>query len=565
MLCFVGSPKNLSLQCLGDVSSPLPGKLFYTAPQKRQQDSFVDSRGDEMLIFEGIVANSSEIMTRYAAANLKDLLWRAALEPEILAQLHGQYWLLKVRPGSSDLLAFTSLTNNSRLYYYHSGDTLILSDKIRTILRVLKENGISYSVDPLGARMILSYGFMLEGFSTIKEVRNLPASSQLSFSQGKMQISKYHTLKAEALHKDPKAVIAEVDHFFSKAVIQAFSRDVEDQHLAFLSGGLDSRMVVFTAHKHGFREFDVLNFSEPDYLDHTIARDIAREMKLDMNFFSLEHGTYLQHIAENLHYNEAQIVLHGSAHLNQALKSLDAGTYSIIHSGQIGAILKGGWLDGAQQGPADLSKGTYSSKIMNSLIPELESLRDSYSSHEVFMLLNRGFNALNNGDLACYQYSHSLSAFMHPEFLQYSLNIDPALRYRCKIYFEWIRKLHPDAAGHKWERTGAKLTDPYLMRKLKYNLWRGSDKILNRILRRPGRLNMNPFDHWWQSNPTMQAQLQKEFSCIDEVMNHLDAELAIELKILRDSSQLSEKMQAYTLAKGLQYLMEAPAKLCSSA
>ncbi len=558
MYCYVNSSAALELKSLKGVPEELEGRIYYQLPRKKIQDSFVQRQDESILIFEGIVANGQEIINRYAARDLPDLIWQVKTRPEILAQLHGQFWLAFHDAESGDFQAFTNTTNNCRLYYYHVGEILIVADRMRTITRILQDNNIATSVDPKGARMILSYGYMLEGYSTISQIRNLPSGSCLSCESGQVRAEPYHEWDCESRHKDPAKCITELSWLFEKAVEQAFARDDEGEHLAFLSGGLDSRAVVYAAHNLGYRGFNVLNFSEPGYLEARVARGIAQELGLGFSFFSLKDGSYLKDIAQNLVYNDGQIVLHGAAHLFEAIKGLEPARYGIIHSGQMGAILKGGYLRAPHHSKADMNDGAYSTRVLQALLVENTDMGDSYPNHELFTLKNRGFNAIPNGDLAAYEYSHSLSPMLSPDFLQYCLNIEPSLRYGGKLYFDWLKQSYPAAAKHKWERTGAPVSDPYLLSKLKYNVWRGSNKIMRKITGKPDRLSMNPFDYWWQTNPQLQATMKREFKCIDEILPRLDDELARDLKIMKNSSIFSERLQAYTLAKGLQYLSGKP-------
>lgn len=556
MFCLVLSSAKQALASPDRIPALVVEKLYYRAPDKKIQDSFVATRQRQTLVFEGILANATEIITRYAAKNLQDLIWQASDKPEILAELHGQFWLVRYDAQEDSFRAFNNVTNNCRLYYWFQDGALVVADRLRILTSVLMQSGIKLSADPAGARMMLSYGYMLEGFSTIEKIRSLPSAGKLSFADGKLDVRRYHEWDAKILHTDQSACISEVNRLFKKAVEQAFARDQGDKHLAFLSGGLDSRMTVYAAHRAGNRKFKVLTFSEPGYLDAVIAREIADELGLQYNFFSLKKGNYLQDIAENLIYNDAQIILHGAAHLFRAIRLLCPGDYAILHSGQIGAIMQGNFLQGGFHSSPDITAAAYSTRILGATKPNLKGLEEQYLNQELLLLHNRGFNAATNGDLACFEHSHSISPFLAPEFLQYSLNIDPALRTGTRLFMGWIKSMYPQAARHRWEKTGAPASDPRWLVKTKYYLWRGSNKIKLKLSGKPNRLSMNPFDYWWQINPALQARMKQEFACIEDVMPRLDSDLAQDIVTMKNSPSISEKLQAYSLAKGLQYLLD---------
>lgn len=335
----------------------------------------------------------------------------------------------------------------------------------------------------------------------------------------------------------------------------AFQRDEQKQHLAFLSGGLDSRVVVYTAHKLGYRDFETLTFSEPNYLDHKIAKDIAKELDLKMHFYSLGEGKYLLNLPENLAYNEGQIILHGSAHLYNAIRSLPLEDYGVLHSGQLGDMLKGCFLQANRHTPVNLETTAHSAHILSSFASQLNSIRDRYPHHEAFSFYNRGLNSVINGDLASYKDSYSLSPFLDPEFMQYILNLDPALRLDNRLFLKWMKHSFATAAKHKWERTGTKASAPFLIVKLNHIRLRGSAKFKIMFSKKPNRRNMNPFDYWWQSNPDLRKHFEQQRALLEELKPLMDTELYHEMLMLANSQNFSKKMQAYSLVFSSLYLM----------
>lgn len=561
MFCLLKMPPEYS-KTTSQISAELvPGKLYHQTPAKNLSDSFTEQRGDEILILEGIVANGKRLQDAYAVQDLKELIWQALQEHSILGKLHGQFFVACYNVFSGDFKVFTNLSNTVRLYYYHKDDTIIVADKIKLIVDILAATGISCSVSDLGARMMLSYGYMLEGFTTIKEIKQLPSASCLSYVDGVLDESRYFSWNFDVRHQATHKSFRELSHLFTTAVADAFARDEDYEHLAFLSGGLDSRLVVYAAHKLGYKGFSVLNFSEPGYLDATIAEDIAKELKLKLHFISLEGGKYLYDIEQGLLYHEGQIVLHGAAHLFHALQNIPLERYGILHSGQVGDIMKGSYLAARKHTPVNLVSAAYSTRGLQSFANELDYVRQKYPNQEAFVFYNRALNGMTNGDLASYYFSHSISPFLEPEFMQYALNIDPAARYESRAYLAWMKYSFPVAARHTWEKTGARASDPFWLVRLKYNVWRGSNKIKLKITRQPNRLIMNPFDYWWQSNEELRRHLNQEFNCLQQAAPFLDKELQTDMNEMQNSHSLSEKLQAYTLARSVLYLLGKEEKI----
>ena len=158
MLCLLQPASEYGKNICPKIPEYVPGKLYYKAPEKHLSDSFVEQRGDELLILEGIIANGKRLVNAYAAQDLKDLLWQATKDTSILGKLHGYFFAARYNVVSGEFRIFTGPASSVRLYYYHQGDTIIVADKIKTIVDVLAASGVQCSVSDLGARMILSYG-----------------------------------------------------------------------------------------------------------------------------------------------------------------------------------------------------------------------------------------------------------------------------------------------------------------------------------------------------------------------------------------------------------------------
>lgn len=173
-------------------SNALQRGLYYEMPRKQLGDSFVLENEDGILILEGIVANGSRLLTDFAHRDIPSLFYAALQNESILAKAHGQFFLVYYDKRGKSFKAYTNMSSTVRLYYYCDGEELIFPDKIQRITSTLKAKGKSYGISAFGARMMLSYGYMLEGYTTIKEVRQLPSASVLFWQNGKCETRRYH-------------------------------------------------------------------------------------------------------------------------------------------------------------------------------------------------------------------------------------------------------------------------------------------------------------------------------------------------------------------------------------
>lgn len=520
--------------------------LFRSLAHKPIDDSFCKSTAQGYSILEGILLSHS-------TSQVSEMIERD--DHSQLSTIHGQFACLHYNSATEELRVYTNLSNNLRVYYYYLNDLFVAATSIKMIISTLKANGITCSPDELGLRMMLTYGYMLRNYTTIAEIRQLGVANILRVGITGLSQKPYFRYDTKIKHSSYRSCATDLKELFTNAVNQGLKRDGDSRHFAFISGGLDSRLVVWTAHEQGVRDLDCLTFSQPDYLDETIARQICQTLGYKHHFYSLEGGEYLKDLDANLAYHEGQIVLHGAAHLYAAIQTMPLQEYGIMHSGQIGDVIKGSYLQARGHTPVNFAAGAYSTRLIHTLLQEVSKYRSDYTNHEQFILENRGFNCITNGDLACLDFGYSVSPFVEPAFMQYSISVDPALRAGARMYIAWMQRSYPKASKFKWEKFNCPVSTPYYLARLKYNFWRGTDKIKRKITKQPNTLNMNPFDYWWSSNPSLKQHFNPLFTIPEPVSDIISKELEQDIAKMLAVGNLSEKLQAYTVIASLKYLL----------
>ena len=299
--------------------------------------------------------------------------------------------------------------------------------------------------------------------------------------------------------KTEKEAIDNLEDAFQTALDLEYEKDLEYgySHLATLSGGLDSRMNVMLANSKGYKN-DLFCFSESDYLDERIAKKIARDLALKIETISLENGHYLHDLSENVHMYNGAVSYISSAHLNSALKKLELKKYGLIHTGQIGDGILGGFVTEVID-----KKSNYRSKKMSTRFLHKVNFDDKilnkYSSEEVYKLTNRVGNFTNCGSFAIANHqSYLASPFMDTDFIETCLSISPKLKLGSQIYINWIKKCHPDIAKYKWERTGFRPNANWKTEVSRYT--NKLKKEYYKILDKEYKLSMNPLDYWYKNN-----------------------------------------------------------------
>ena len=176
----------------------------------------------------------------------------------------------------------------------------------------------------------------------------------------------------------------------------------------------------------------------------------------------------------------------------------------------------------------------------------MDHILTRYESEEMFMFYSRGFNGVVNGYWVANQYTEACSAFLDVDFLNYALSIPPALKYKAKIYRQWILARHPLAAKYIWEKTRARISANDHIVKIRRLL----RLLRSRILGQRASDSMNPFDYWYRTNPRLPCYMDSYFK---ENIERLDKypELKVDCQKLFARGRFEEKAQCLTLLEAI--------------
>ncbi len=565
MFCFIRGIPNAVLpsggalrkRSLPDNLSGTQCHLIYNIAVNPVTDSYLPAVPATLSCFDGVLINAAQLNDTHALSGIDALLDKVLLDRDItlLSSFHGQFCGMAFDPQAGSGLLFTNQTGSSRLYYWHQGAALIVSSSLAMIVAVLRMNGFPASVDSLGARMLMELGFTVGDSTTIEGIKLLEPGHLLKWQEDTPRVEVYHSFDSEPRHHGMQKVVPQLNDLFREAVQAEYDWDTNHgkSHLAFLSGGLDSRMAVFTAASMGYRDMHCLNFSQSKAPDHLIAQSMAKALGIGYHFHALDGGSYLKQMERGLLYSDGQIIYHGTAHLDTALRGMDTSSFGVLHSGQVGDLILGSFL----YAPRHEAPGSNSISLSPNSDPELDSalraIAAKYSNHEIFALYNRAFNAASNGDLACALSNHAISPFLYPPFAQYCLNVHPALRYNNKLYSEWFKAFQPKAAAFKWDKTGLPISSGEKARALAKLLQRVKHKLARMGIISAG--GMNPFELWLKQDPSLRSELEDRFAHADEhgILAHSAASTHYTRQ--KDSPHLMTRLQAYTAAHSLNQLL----------
>ncbi len=452
------------------------------------------------------------------------------------------------------LILFTDHLASKPVYYFYdkNSSTLIFSSELKVVIAGMRKLSFSPHLDIRGAYCLLTLGYMLGDLTLIREVNKLPPGNVLVYENGEIILNEYYKLKSKPYIEDKEEeIIKELDRRFQEAVKLEYEKDLEYgySHIATLSGGLDSRTNVAYAKKLGFGNITCFTFSQNNTLDETIAKKICSDNHFEFTFFSLDNGDYLmKSIDEIISSNDGLILYSGSAHGYNCLRKLSFHDYGLIHTGQIGDVALGSYLQNKLHNVIDdqiLNKITYSKKLINKLKNIIDTNYINYENDELFAFYERGVNGVFNGYRMYEQFTEFSSPFLYIDFFEYAMMIHPKYRYKEAIYLKWINKYMPEFSKYTWEKYGLPPSYPFLLLEIYQKL-----KLVAGILDRK-HSSMNPTEYWWNSNRALQEKINFIFKeNIKYIENY--PELSADSNYLFKEGSLIEKTQVITLLKAME-------------
>lgn len=451
-------------------------------------------------------------------------------------------------------IIFADHIGSKFIYYTFHNGTLLCSTMIRNLYQFFQENHISYNLSTEGAYLLLSYGFMLENRTLCDKIFKINPGCYLVFQNGKLEEHRYCLLNNTPDNSlSEKDSIELLDEEFRRTVSLQFEKDKEYsyKHLVALSGGLDSRMTTWVSHDMGYVDQLNFTFSQSNYWDEKIPKQIAIDLKHEWIFKMLDNGLWLFDTNEITELTGGNVLYYGLAHGNNLLKYINFENLGIIHSGQLGDVVFGTFfLSENNKIKFHLGDGAYSKTHLNKL--SHIHLKD-FGNQEISNFYYRGFNGANNGMLASMLYSETWSPFMDWDLMNKVLKIPLKFRYDHNIYKKWMLSKYPASAEYTWEKMGTNIKSPTI--KLKGHEVAVSQipkKILEkfRILSKgtSSKNNMNPIGYYLSVNSDLRDYI---FNILEDYEIVPDKELRLILKNIKLKGTDIEKIQAVSLIQAL--------------
>lgn len=332
---------NMNIECLGETVDMGHYRQYNHLLNAFPNDQVFLDEKEQISFLDGFIYNKEKMKTPGAGD------WQHAFagamrmnEGECLRMLRGGFCGYVYHKQDSALVAYTDQVASKALYYYVDGDRWMISSHIPYMTAVLKANGVLYHFNETAARYMLTYGYMLDDSTFVKEIHRLLPGQLVRIGNGDAAVERYYMIPNREVRMSEQEAVERIDSAFREAVRREFDKDREygRRHLVDLSGGLDSRMVSWVAHDMGYTDQLNVTYCRADYLDYKISQKIAVYLGHEYLFKALDDVSWLYDIDDIISKNNGAALYTGITGGSRLLGMLNTEQFGLEHTGMIGDI-----------------------------------------------------------------------------------------------------------------------------------------------------------------------------------------------------------------------------------
>lgn len=519
---------------------------------KYMQDKLFCQNERYILILEGVILNKQELCNKYKGT------WEEAVIKmyeqsgvTFMKELRGSFsgavydkrkelWLLYVDPIST-----------KPLYYYmdENGD-FACGTQINYVTDTMKANGIRREADEHGLSCVLVYGNFMDECTGVKKVKRLFPGDYLVIWGENLEKRTYYQLspqKRKGLSEEE--YIEALDAAFRNAVKRMIEKDQEYGYKTIIdiSGGVDSRMIAYTAKALGCANAISITYSQSGGREIKIAQEVANHLGYDFYFKSLDNGSCIYPVDDNVFMNNGSAIYTGITGGKDFLQLLNPADYGIELTGLLGDVYDGSMVvrDGEEEPYLEYGQYRFGS-VLSYDDQTYSEVLGRFENLELFWYYIRGMICGMSSFPLRQNFVEPLTPFGDVEFMEVYMSTPWELRVKEKLLCRWMVMKYPEAASIPYAATGITPAEEFTF------LGRGKKliKFVNQEIHRQLHIMhrgylMNPFEHWCKQRPEILEFMQKYYM---ENKARADGRIGSKLELLmKDGTPVQDKALALTV------------------
>ena len=509
-----------------------------------------------IIIVEGVILNKKDLIQKYNKKTFFDTIVHMFEEvgESFFKEFRGSFSGALYSKKDDYWIIYTNHVGDTPVFYYYNDNNFIVGSEINYIVETLKKENINFNINEQSIYSILTYSFMIDDQTLIKEIKKIDLGSYIKITKNQLKEFKYFELTDDRYDVKDMSIdelVEQIDIKFKNAINLEYSKDIEYgyQHFNELSGGLDSRMTLWVAHELGYKNNLVVTYSKSGYYDQKIAEEITSYLQYNWIFKSLDDPNIIFDLDENVKMNFGLNCYFNVTKSNATYKLINFDNIGICHTGQIGDVVLGTFLNSVENNKLSTFKYAESYKLIDRLD---KNILEKYKNEELFAMNVRALRGALNSHIIRKNYFETTSPFLDIDFLEFCMSIPLEYRINHKLYKQWMKKKYPKACDFIWEKTKSKVNASDFRVFINKAIILGPKKIA-RIMGVKTKVkpnSMNPYDYWYQNNTHIKQFMDTYYK--NEINNYkISKRLREDMIYLYNEGNALEKSQVLTVLSTL--------------
>lgn len=515
---------------------------FYKKYPKFENDKIFISNNRYLVILDGIIFNNNKLINRYSKKDWYEtvIYMYETYGEEFYNDFRGSFNGVLVDKKNKKLISFTNQIGDRTVFYYENNESVIIGSNFNYIVDLLKNNKIRYKLDETYVKYMLTFGFMLDETTCIKNVKRLLPGHYLKYQCNEIRVKKYFEFKNDEISIAEDEALERINETFIKALQLEINKDKEYGYKSIMdiSGGLDSRTVNYVSKKIGYKNILNISYSQMDSYEEKVTRQLVKDLGFDYLFKALDNASFIYEIDDIIEKNYGLTIFSGFTGGKQTLEALNLDNIGIQHTGLLGDMNDGSFSSVSYHEKPYFEEKYRFSRLLEKSILDSKVL-EKYKTHELFCFYTRGLLGGLGTHLIRQNYVETYSPFEDVDFLNMTFQLPLDMRING-IFKKWLIKYYPEATKIVYDHTMCRITDSKIkikLRKIFIYLPRKIKRFLGLKNSQKSNESMNPYEYWYRNNEELRRFIDLYYA---ENINQLDE--YEELKRLNENMYLNGNM-----------------------
>ena len=329
-------------------------KILRNTLSKFLDDKAFFETDNYIIITEGVLLNKQELKNKYGAFSTKELLCKliAQYGETFFSVFKGSFSGAAYFKQENKWVVFTNQTGEKQVFYYAEDGVFIAASQVDYVLSQLRKDSRPITLDAQAVYSMYAYMYVYGEHTYANEIhRILPGHYIVIDKSGRIKKNQYHCFdrnKYDTGKLSDDEIIKELNTRLENAVRLEFDKDIEYgyKHLADMSGGFDCRMTSWIARELGYNNILNIHYSQNGSADELVSKKICYALKNQLMTMSLSDIAFVFDADINTEMLYGLSMYCSSTGANRMLKNIRFEDYGLEHTGMLGDVILGTFLDG---------------------------------------------------------------------------------------------------------------------------------------------------------------------------------------------------------------------------